>query len=236
METLSEVLEKLTLSETLKLSLKETASIDSLDSCCRRMSSWVSTLHASDPENAAGPFLFQILTSTHHAVALAAAGFYAPSAGSIRAAFESALYFIYFRNHRAELNTLIRDTSYFIDKALVLEYLAKHCPDYVTKQAAVGLNGRMGTWYKHTSALVHAQQPGTFTKSSDLLSITFDTAHFKSIANVIAQGTEIINSLFLVTIATEVWGETSKTNRIAFLSGLSADAKKALKLDIVGTK
>lgn len=235
MKTLFEALEKPDWGSNVRTLLKEKQLIESLDAECKLLALWLLGFIKHDKNCKANAFAFQMVSSSQHAIALASLGLYTPAAGSLRGMLESALYFLYFRSHPIELDTLVRDVDFYLQKSDVLQFFIKHVPDFQTKQACFGLTSEITIWYKNVSSVIHAQIPGSWGGPRDLNSVSQDLDSAKNIAQFHSKATVIINQLFLVVIGSEIWGSLSIDSRKIFLKGISSQTKQVLKLDAIGT-
>lgn len=220
--------------ENVQEFLKQESLIDSLDKECQLMARWVLELYKFDPKCTANAFVFQLLSSSQHVIALASLGLFTPAAGSLRGMVESALYFVYFRTHPTELSTLLRDKDFYVQKSDVLQYLNQHIPDYSIKQSALSLNADLNSWYKEVSSVIHAQIPGNWGGPKDLSSTKFNESHVKNVTSMHGKAASLINRLLLCTVAPDIWGQSSPENRKLFLKSLPAATKQILKLDSLG--
>ena len=220
--------------ENVQAFLKQKTLINGLDTECQLMARWVVDLYKFDPKCNANGFIFQLLSSSQHVIALASLGLFTPAAGSLRGMLESALYFVYFRTHPTELNTLFRDKDYYIQKSDILQYLNDHIPDYKIKQAALSLNTELNSWYKEVSSVIHAQIPGNWGGPKDLSSTEFNEIYVKNVTDMHSKAVSLINRLLLCTVAPDIWGQSSPENRKLFLKSLPTTTKQVLKLDSLG--
>lgn len=235
MKTLSQTLENLDWNANVISLLQDIELVNHLDEECRTLALWVTGFIKYNKDSNANAFAFQMLSASQHAIALISLGLYTPAAGSLRGMFESALYFLYFRNHPLELQTLIRDTDYYIQKSEILEFFSKHTPEFISKQQNLGLISKINQWYKDVSSVIHAQIPGSWGGPKDLNTATQNLTIAKNIAKSHTQAVTIINQLFLITVGTEIWGSISVDSRKVFLKGIQPSNKRTLKLDVLGT-
>ena len=128
-----------------------------------RLALWAKQLETADKENTAVTFVREAQVQGHYASTLIALALYKPAASAMRAMFESALYYSYFRTHPVEFDTLLREPSYFLDLKTVLQFHKEHSPNFTKKQEKLGLISQINSWYGGISAIVHGQIPGKWT-------------------------------------------------------------------------
>jgi hypothetical protein len=199
--------------------------------CNMRLAVWSRQIEEADAGNAALPFLREMQVSGQHVTALAALSLYKAAAASARTVTECALYYIYFRTHRTELSTLLRDRTYFVDKTEIVTYLKKHIPDYQVKQEAVGLLSELAPWYSEISAIVHGQKPGAWSPKTPLKDLAPSTEATVELRDLFCTGVRIVDSLFKVSLAPEIWVSFSKNAKQYLIKGMSGEQKIKLGLD-----
>ncbi len=199
----------------------------------QRIAQWAKQLENSDKRNPALTFMREVQIQGHYAAALLSLGLYKPAASAMRAMVESALYYTYFRSHAVELETLVRDASYFLDKKSVLEFQRKHSVDFSEKQKKLGLLSRLDPWYADISAIVHGQVPGKWTTHMQLKDIGFVPSVCEEAVSAFERGEEIIHRLLLCTVPKKLWYGFSATAKKQLLKGLKPEAKTVLGLPTV---
>lgn len=195
-----------------------------------RLAVWAKQLETADSGNPALAFVREMQIQGHYTSTLIALALYKPAASAMRAMFESALFYSYFRTHPVELYTLVRDLDYFLDKSAILEFHKKHSLDFLTKQNHFGLLSRIKSWYGTQSAIIHGQIPGKWTTHRRLQDISFQEAVCQQAVTAFSEGENITHGLFLCTIDVIMWNKIGKTAKEYLLQGLSADIKRTLKL------
>ena len=113
---------------TWKSSLKDDEATAKIAAANLRLAVWALQLENADAGNPALSFVREMQIGGQHVTALVALSLYKPAAARIRSVFECALYYTYFRTHPSELQTLIRDPEYFVDKQELIDYHKKHWP------------------------------------------------------------------------------------------------------------
>jgi hypothetical protein len=148
----------------------------------------------------------------------------------MRAMFESALYYTYFRSHPLELQTLVRDSSYFVDKKQIFLFHNAHTPSFKIKQEAVGLTSSVDRWYSTVSAVIHGQIPGKWVTSVRIDKISFHPTVFVEASEAFEASCTLIHSLFLCTVEARRWTSFTHAAKIELLKGLTPEKKSALGL------
>ena len=205
----------------------DATSLQKIERGCRLVSIWNQELSFQYCHNPALSFLQEMKASLFFIPACFAVGLYKPAASSMRSAVENALYFSYFCDHAVELQTLVRDKSFYISKKKIVEYHLLHTPFFKDKQEAIGLSSELESWYSEISAIIHGQIPGVW--SSQALK---DTAHnakaLKVALREFSRAIQIINYTFLLTVPEEIWEGMSSSARQFLLSGMSSARKIVL--------
>src|ERR1022692_288533 len=104
-----------------------------------RLAVWSRQLEITDKGNPALAFVREMQVTGHQVAALIALALYKPAAGGMRTTFETALYYSYFRTHKAELATLVRDSEFFISKKEIIDYHKQHSHNFSALQQSFGL-------------------------------------------------------------------------------------------------
>lgn len=206
--------------------------VETVERGCKLVAIWNHELSFQHHQSPALSFLQEMKASLLFVPACFAVGLYKPAASSMRAAVENALYFSYFCDHYIELKTLMRDKSYFLSKKKIIEYHELHTPLFKEKQAALGLASELDAWYGEISAIIHGQIPGVW--SSQSLEYTgHNSSTLKAAAREFSRAVLIINFVFLLTTAEDVWEGMSSTARRYILAGMSASRKSLLRRSVV---
>lgn len=197
-----------------------------------RVATWSKALEEADSSNPAMSFVREMQVSGFSVLALIALGLYKASAASMRVTLENGLYFSYFRNHEAELSTLIRNPKYFIRKSDVLEYHSVHTDGFTLRQSKLGVLSDLEAWYSKCSAIVHGQLPGAWTTTSKSLRDTaYNRGVAKQAASAFVDGVDILHRFFLCTVGQYYWVYFSKNMKQRLLRNLPSDKKSVLGLD-----
>jgi hypothetical protein len=197
-----------------------------------RLATWAKQFEIADVGNPALSFVREMQVSAQHVAALTALALYKPAASAMRSMVECALYYTYFRSHHSELATLLRDTTYFVDKAFLIDYHKIHTSEFTTLQSALGLVAKLTEWYKRISAITHGQIPGKWVSHTSLAGIRPVRDLLSLVVEAYCQGEELVHSLFLCTAGRELWQDFSASAKRSLLSGLNGDVKATLGLDI----
>ncbi|NKX72293.1 hypothetical protein HGE74_09475 [Rhodobacteraceae bacterium R_SAG1] len=166
---------------------------------------WSMQFEKHDTGNPALTFIREMQVALQQVAALLPMGLYKSAAATIRSAFECGLYYTYFRNHPAELATLIRDEKYYASKSDIIEYHKLHTAGFNSAQAALGLLSSLNKWYASISAITHGQRPGAWTTHSSIQSIGFDKNVATDALNTVLELKDINSNLFLCTAGKELW-------------------------------
>jgi hypothetical protein len=196
-----------------------------------RLAVWSRQFEKADAGNTALSFIREMQVAGHYVPALTALALYKPAAAAMRTAFETALYYTYFRSHPTELATLIRDKNYFVSKSDIIVYHKIHTSDFRTLEQSFGLIGRMEEWYGFVSSLIHGQIPGQWHTHTDLEKLRHMESLIPEVAKAFNDGEEIVHNLFLCTAGRELWDAFSSGAKKQLLSKLAKDKKLALGLD-----
>jgi hypothetical protein len=188
-------------------------------------------LEITDKGNPALAFIREMQVTGHHVAALTALALYKPAAGGMRTVFETALYYTYFRTHKVELATLVRDSEFFISKKEIIDYHKQHSRNFSTLQQSFGLVQQIDRWYSKVSAIIHGQVPGGWTHHLSLEKTSHVPAVLPQVVETFVTGEELIHRLFLCTVAQELWNGFSSTSKKYLLVGLPGGLKTALALD-----
>ena len=187
-----------------------TANITSFDSSPERakavaeasvlLARWSKELETADKRNPSLSFIREMQVQGQFAATLIVLGLYKPAATAMRAMFEAALYYTYFRTHLAELDTLIRTPSYFVDKRSLFDYHKVHTPNFREKQMALGLMSDVDAWYAETSAVIHGQIPDKWATTQRIRDIAFAEDVCREAIDTFVAGGSLVHRLLLVTM------------------------------------
>jgi hypothetical protein len=197
-----------------------------------KLAVWARQLETVDHENPAISFIREMQVSSQQVAALTALALYKTAAGSMRAMFENALYYTYFRTHLSELETLVREPTFFVDKRQLIEYHKTHTIRFTELQNKLGLVSRLNAWYSKVSAVVHGQIPGKWTEHKALSDVKHIKATRSLVVEAFWEGGDLVHCLFLCTVGQTFWDSFSTPSKKMLLAALSGDLKKALMLDI----
>lgn len=217
--------------DNVEVFLKDDEATAKIAAANLRLAVWALQLENADAGNPALSFVREMQIGGQHVTALVALSLYKPAAARIRSVFECALYYTYFRTHPSELQTLIRDPEYFVDKQELIDYHKKHSARFTDVQQSLGLVSQQKKWYSKTSAVVHGQIPGTWIDHTSIAQIKPIKKTQDLAINLFTEGVELVNKLLLCTVGLLLWDRFSTTAKKQLLSGLSGDQKKALGLD-----
>jgi hypothetical protein len=197
-----------------------------------RVAIWAKQFENIDKGNPALCFVRETQIAGQHVAALLALSLYKPAAASMRAMLETALCYSYFRTHSAELETLVRDPSFYLEKSDYLEFHKIHTPRFVEMSQALGVTSKMKDWYSKTSAVIHGQIPGTWIEHKSLA----ETATLKKTQDAavatFCEGEEILHRFFLCSVGRLLWDSFSPSAKQQLVSGLSGPMKAALAIDV----
>jgi hypothetical protein len=196
-----------------------------------RLAIWSHQLEMADAENPALSFVREMQIAGQHVAVLIALSLYKPAAGSIRAVVETALYYSYFRLHRAELETLVRGTGFYILKQDVVEFHKQHTVDFNSTQQALGFLTRLDKWYGQISSLVHGQVPGAWIEHKSVAEIKHIKGTQDLAVQAFVESVELVHRLFLCTVGKQLWDAFTPSAKKQLLAGLHGNIKKSLRLD-----
>lgn len=196
-----------------------------------RLAVWSNQFEKIDASNPSIAFVREMQASGHHVASLIALGLYKPAAASMRAVLECSLYYVYFRRHLAELQTLVRDPSFFVPKSEIIEFYKIHVVDFSARQSALGFLGRLNKWYSKTSAIVHGQIPGVWTPSHSLGGAPFDAVKAKEVVIHFSEAISLVQDNFLCSLAGDLWGFFETDAKNFLLHGMSGGLKQQLGLN-----
>lgn len=198
-----------------------------------RISGYCEALSSAEAGNPAVSFLAAAQAESHHVAALIPLALYKPAAASMRAAFESVMYYTYFRTHLAELATLVADPDYYIDKATLLEFHKLHTPQFKARQDAWGLVGQVNRWYSRTSAVIHGQLPGKWVSHTDFAQLQPVPETREEALAEFNETAELTRRFLLCSMDADRWTSLSAETRTEFLKGIPGPLKARLGLSIL---
>lgn len=228
---LADALQSVDWNANVKDFLKDQAAVATVASAGLRVAIWALQFEKVDKGNPALSFVREMQVACQHVAALLALGLYKSAASSMRSAFETALYYTYFRSHPSELSTLTRNPAYFASKQDLLAYHKDHTKDFSQNQTQLGLLSKIDRWYSSVSAIIHGQVPGKWIEHSALAEIKFSKTTLSLAVKAFTEGEEVIHHLFLCTVGRELWDGFSPEAKGSLISGLKGDAKTVLGLD-----
>lgn len=197
-----------------------------------RLAVWSKQFEVTDAGNPALCFIRAMQLDAYDCVILASLALYKPAAGSMRAMVESALYYSYFRTHPMELETLVRDAAFYLQKSDVIEHHGKHTPGFREAQDALGFVSRLNEWYKCVSAIIHGQIPGRRTEHSALENIKYVARILESVVSDFEAAEDLVHRLFLCTTGKALWVDFSLAAKKRLLSGLDGKTRAVLGLTL----
>lgn len=195
-----------------------------------RIAVWAKQLEIADSNNPALTFFREVQVQGHYVATLISLSLYKPAGSAMRAMFECALYYSYFRNHPAELSTLIREPKYYVSKTTILNYHKKHTVGFSGKQEELGLLTKIEAWYSVLSSLVHGQIPGKWVTHLKLSEISFKNSVCKDVVSTFEESEQLVHWLLLCTINKKLWYKFNRSAKVKLLKGLSQDVKQVLEL------
>jgi hypothetical protein len=195
-----------------------------------RLAVWSRHLEAADKGNPALVFVREMQSQAQCAATLLALAMYKAAAAAMRAMFESALYYTYFRSHHVELQTLVRDPQYYIDKKIIVQFHNAHTPDFKKKQEALGFVSTLDKWYSTISAVIHGQIPGKWVTSHRIQDIKFHAGTCTEATTEFGTACDLVHKLMLCTIDTPRWYQFTQSAKAELLKGLPPEKKQILSL------
>ena len=171
LEKLSAALNAVDWNKNVTNVLADTVSATTIAERNLRIAVWARQFEIADKGNPALCFVREMQIAGQHVAALIALALYKPAASSMRAMFETALYYSYFRTHPSELATLVRDVGFYVEKRTLLEYHKIHTPRFPELQHKLGLVSRLDHWYSQVSAVIHGQIPGAWVEHKTVAEI-----------------------------------------------------------------
>jgi hypothetical protein len=195
---------------------------------------WANAISDAEDSNPALCFSNEMLASAQTAAMSIALGIYKSSAVAMRSAFESALYYSYFRTHPNELATLAaKNNDWYLTKQEIIAYHQTHTLDFLKLSSEAGITGMHPAWYASMSAIVHSQIPGIWSNQNGITNISFNENLTREASAQFELCAEIINKFLLCTVARDLWSEVSHDLRKTLLKGLSKEFKIKLGLTLI---
>lgn len=231
MSLLGDELGKINWVENVNSSLLNADLLGKVDVSAHKNAVWISQVFSAEQGNPALAFLTETAALSQQAPALACCCYYRSAVSASRAIVESALYYTYFRNHQAELATLLRDQNFYISKSDVLDFHKIHTENFNTYQSRLNFISSLDKWYKKVSSVTHAQVPGNLSGNLNLADLSFDKTLFDESISIVLEAWEIVNRLFFSTLSQDLWRVFSPDAKITLLKGMSGDTRKELCLD-----
>lgn len=212
--------------------LSDAKSAEVIANVSMRIAIWAKQLETVDHDNVSICFVREMQISSQHVAALTALALYKGAAAAMRSMFENALYYSYFRTHPSEMETLVRDPTFFVDKKQLIEYHKIHSARFTELQSKLGLVSQLNNWYSKVSAIVHGQIPGKWTEHKSLSDVKQIASTRSLVVDSFQEGGNLVHYLFLCTVGQTHWDAFSTSSKKALLAGLHGDIRKALKLDM----
>lgn len=213
--------------------VSDPSDLETIGNAAHRIGTWCNALSLVESGNPAVSFLAQTQVESHYIAALIPLSLYKPAAASMRTAFESVLYYSYFRSHTAELRSLVRDAEYYVSKNDIIDFHKTHTPEFRARQEAFGLISRINFWYSRTSAIIHGQLPGKWVTHSKLADLRPDAVTKNEALLEFSTAAEIISHFLLCSIDADCWSAIDKQSKQYFLKGISGSIKEKLNLSIL---
>lgn len=199
--------------------------------CNYRLALWSNQIEKIDNGNPALPFIREMQASGFNASVLVSLALYKPAASAMRTILETALYYTYFRTHKCELATLVRDSSYYLHRSEIIDYHRLHTSGYSESENLFGLNNKMVTWYKKVSSLVHGQIPGGWVTYTSISDIKHATEVLDDVIATYVECITIVGQLLLCTVGKELWSSIDQAVKKELLHGVSGEIKFKLGFD-----
>jgi hypothetical protein len=206
--------------------------VQAFDSGALRIATWSRQFENTDKGNAALCFVRDMQISAQYTATCAALALYKPAASTMRAMFESALYYTYFRSHLSELRTLAKGSGYYMDKSELIEYHKQHTEGFSTNEQQLGLLQQMKTWYAKISSVIHGQLPGEWVAHTALSDLKHNDKMLANVVDRFKVAEELTHKLFLCTAGQELWNGFSTAAKQSLCKGLSAAVRGKLGLDL----
>lgn len=191
---------------------------------------WSGQLEKIDSNNPALAFVREMQVSGHHVASLIALGLFKPAAASMRSTVECALYYMYFREHIAELRTLARDPAYYVSKSDIIDFFKIHSSNFGDRQSALNLVGKLNSWYSKTSAIVHGQIPGVWVSEPSLGGGAFDKVKTLEVVSHFSDAVSIVQDCFICVLAESFWPYIDPVAKAQITKGMHGDLKARLLL------
>lgn len=209
--------------------VSEKAMLGELAAASERLAVWANQIHALDVGNPALSFIQEMHTAANTVPTLLSLSLYKPAAASMRSMAETAIYYTYFRQHPAELATLVRDESWYTSKRDIIDYHKTHTVNFKAAQSSIGMIALLEPWYSKVSAIVHGQIPGSWTQASG--GHVFSRSLATQAVETFVEAEKVVHFLFLCTIAQGNWASIAPSAKMRLVKGLNPKQREALRLD-----
>lgn len=191
---------------------------------------WSKQIEIADNGNPALAYVRAMQVCAQQTAALLALALYRPGASCMRAIIENALYYSYFRTHPAELRTIARTPTFYLQRKDFIDYHKLHTPDFAKMQGVFDLTNRLNNWYALVSSIVHGQLPNRWVKHTALAGTAHDEGTLQSAVETFVEGIDLVHAFFLCTIAQDLWSDFHIAAKRALLKGLTPSNKAVLSL------
>jgi len=210
---------------------REQETLAPVDRAFSRIAVWSRALERADSGNPALSFVRGVQSASLSVVVCSSAALYIASAGSIRSIVENGLYYSFFREHPAELRTLIGQDGYYLSKSEIIQYHKTHTKDFKVLQEKTGFLLKLDKWYSKVSAIVHGQIPGEWVNHTNLAEISHDQEMLDSLTGFFCEAEELLHILFLITCGRALWDQFLTQQKRILIAGTPGDWKSLLKID-----
>ncbi len=211
--------------------LAQASDLNAIDEASTIFAFWAKQIETLEGSNSAIAFLRSAQASNFQAIATCSVGLYPASAAATRGIVEGVLYYSYFRTHHSELATLVRDRSYYVSRADVIEYHKRHTPEFKKCEQSLGLLSRLDNWYGGISAIVHGQIPGKWVSGASLGAITSSQVICSEVCSSIQSALQLAHELLLVTVGREFWERFESDTKVHLTKGLAQNVRGVLGFD-----
>lgn len=210
----------------------DTPTVERFETAGLRLAIWSKQFEIIEgKENQAICFVREMQAAGHLAVTATALACYKLAASGLRTVVETALYYSYFRNHPAELATLLRDDKWYVSKQDVVDYHLTHTPGFSDLQKKFPLGAILNPWYSRMSAIIHGQVPGVWHSQKAISQIAPNSLLMSEVVKEFEECIQIVDRLFFTTVGKDLWEYFSPSAKKSLLHGLAGDFKTALALD-----
>jgi len=192
---------------------------------------WSKQFENIEKGNPALSFIREMQSSAHITIAACALAHYKLAASGMRTVVESALYYSYFRTHKSELATLMRDSDWHITKQEILDYHQTHPPESSKLHRSLPLASRLSPWYSRISAVIHGQVPGVWNGEGGLANRTHRLELIDEVTKEFCEAVAIVDCIFFLTTGRELWATFSTHAKSTLVHGMQGDLRATLGLD-----